>query len=362
MSALAAPVVPTAAAEYALAPGQRVIGDLSRHVIKQGDVFPEIARHFDVGYTALVAANPGVDPWLPGAGREITIPSLYILPDAPPQGIVVNLAQWRLFYFPPGGDRVETYPLGLGIIGRKTPLGTTRVVSKEPNPAWYPPPSIRAERPELAAVVPPGPDNPLGAFALHLGWPSYLIHGTNKPDGVGRNVSHGCIRLYPEDIEKLFDSVAVGTPVRVVGQSAAVARTADGLYVEVYPSKLQTEEIDTERPVTSDPAEGVEALVRAAAGPYADSVDWNAVAQAAQDRTGMPVPVERGRASVSSVDYRRPTAADFWNDRAARARTGMPVWVGRNRETISGSDDMGPEPADIANGGGFLPTRRGYPW
>src|SRR6266540_6543189 len=116
---------PIGAAEFALAPGQNVVGELGRYVVKPGDVFPDIARHFDVGYTALVTANPGVDPWAPPAGREITIPALHILPDGARQGIVINLAQWRLFYFPPGGDRVETYPLGLGIIGRKTPVGTT---------------------------------------------------------------------------------------------------------------------------------------------------------------------------------------------------------------------------------------------
>ena len=283
--------LPAAAAEYAFAPGQQVIGELGRYVVKQGDVFPDIARHFDVGYTALVAANPGVDPWAPGAGREITIPSVYILPDAPRQGIVINLAQWRLFYFPTGGDRVETYPLGLGIIGRKTPLGSTRIIFKEANPTWYPPPSIRAERPELPAMVPPGPDNPLGAYALHLGWPNYRIHGTNKPDGVGRNVSHGCIRLYPEDIERLFNVVAVGTPLRVVDQPATAGWSGDALYVEVYPSKSQVEEIDIEHPVTSDPAQGVEALVSAAARPYAGLIDRGAIHQASQQRTGMPVRV-----------------------------------------------------------------------
>ena len=289
ISALAA--LPAAAAEYPLAPGQQVIGELGRYVVRQGDLFPDIARRFDVGYTALVAANPGVDTWAPTAGREITIPSLHILPDAPRQGIVVNLAQWRLFYFPPSGDRVDTYPLGLGIIGRKTPLGTTRVVGKEANPAWYPPPSIRAERPELPAMVPPGPQNPLGAFAVHLGWKNYRIHGTNKPDGVGRNVSHGCIRLYPEDIEKLFNAIAVGTPVRVVDQPATAGWARDGLYVEVYPSKPQVEEIDIERPVTPGPAQGVDGLVTAAAGRYAGMIDWGAVRHASQQRTGMPVRV-----------------------------------------------------------------------
>ncbi|HVC55246.1 MAG TPA: L,D-transpeptidase family protein [Stellaceae bacterium] len=283
--------MPAIAAEYALMPGQNAVGENRHYVTKAGDVFADIARRFDVGYTALAAANPGVDPWVPGAGRRLTIPTIYILPDAPHRGIVINLGQYRLFYYPPGGDSVRTYPIGLGVIGWKTPLGTTRVVRKEPNPVWYPPPSIRAQHPELPAVVPAGPDNPLGAFALRLGWPNYLIHGTNKPDGVGRNVSHGCIHLYPEDIAQLFPLVPVGTPVRTVDQPAAATWIGSELYLEVHPSQKQTEEIDTERPVTPDPAQGIRELVTAAAGRYADAVDWDAVDQAAQQRTGMPIPI-----------------------------------------------------------------------
>ena len=144
--------------EFALAPGQTVIGETRQYVVRDGDVFPDIARRFDIGYTALVAVNPGVDPWAPGVGRSITIPSHHILPKAPQRGIVINLAQWRLFYFPADGDRVKTFPLGLGQIGKATPLGLTRVVCKEPHPTWYPPASIRAEKPDLPASVPPGPE------------------------------------------------------------------------------------------------------------------------------------------------------------------------------------------------------------
>jgi L,D-transpeptidase ErfK/SrfK len=283
--------LPAAAAQFALAPGQQVVGQFSRYVTRPGDIFPVLARRFDIGYTELVTANPGVDPWLPGAGRTLLIPSVYILPDAPHRGIVVNLAQWRLFYFPPGGKRVETYPIGIGVIGWNTPIGVTRVVRKEANPVWYPPPSIRAQHPDLPALVPAGPDNPLGLFALHLGWPDYLIHGTNKPDGIGRNVSHGCIHLYPEDIARLFAEVAVGTPVRTVKQPAAAGWYGNALYVAVYPSQAQVEEIDTDKPVARDPARGVRALVRAAAGPYAGAVAWNAVDKAADRRTGVPVRV-----------------------------------------------------------------------
>ena len=280
-----------AAAEYALAPGETVIGILGDYVVRDGDNLADIARRFDIGYTEMLAANPGVDPWSPGVGRRLTIPSLFILPDAPRRGIVINLAERRLYYFPPDGKRVVTYPIGIGAIGFTTPLSTTTVVRKEPNPTWVPPPSIRAENPDLPAAIAPGPDNPLGAFALRLGWKNYLIHGTNKPDGIGRNVSHGCIHLYPEDIEQLFGSAAVGTPVRAIEQPAAAAWIGIGLYVEVHPSKEQADAIDTEQAAAPEPLEGLRQIVQAVAGDYADAVDWGAVDTAVLRRTGLPVEV-----------------------------------------------------------------------
>ena len=330
--------LPAAAAEFALAPGQQVVGQFSRYVTRPGDILPELARRFDIGYTELVAANPGVDPWLPGVGHALLIPSVFILPDAPHRGIVVNLAQWRLFYFPPGGRRVETDPIGIGVIGWNTPLGVTRVVRKEANPVWYPPPSIRAQHPDLPALVPAGPDNPLGAFALHLGWPNYLIHGTNKPDGVGRNVSHGCIHLYPEDIARLFAEVRVGTPVRTVEQPATAGWYGDALYVAVHPSQAQVEEIDTDKPVAPDPARGVRALVRAAAGQYADAVDWNAVDKAANRRTGVPVRVaersavadnaagpDEGAAPIDDRDDSADMPRPYYGAGSGRAHEGRPA-------------------------------------
>jgi hypothetical protein len=150
--------------------------------------------------------------------------------------------------------------------------------------------------------VPPGPDNPLGAYAMHLGWKSYLIHGTNKPDSIGRAVSHGCMRMYPEDVEKMFGEVGVGTSVRTVQQPATAGWRGDALYVQVYPSKSQTEEIDTMQPVTSDPANGVDAIVRAAAGDYAQLVDWGVVQRTAQERTGIAVKVADRSGGIASAE------------------------------------------------------------
>jgi L,D-transpeptidase ErfK/SrfK len=284
---------PAPAEEFTLAPGQTAVGEVKHYTVQKGDVFADIARRFDLGYTELAAANPGVDPWVPPPGTVLTIPAMHVLPEAPRKGIVVNLAQSRLYYFAPGGGRVETHPITIGFIGKNTPLGTTKVVRKEPNPTWYPPASIRREEPGLPAAVPPGPDNPLGAFALRLGWNNYLIHGTNKPDSIGRTVSHGCIRLYPEDIARLFGEVGVGTTVRTVQQPATAGWQGEALYVQVAPSKTQAEQIDTEKPVKPDPAHGITKIVRAAAGEYARLVDWAAVERAAKERSGMPVAVAR---------------------------------------------------------------------
>jgi len=306
---LATAAIPAGAAEYQLEPGQKAVGEPTRYTIKQDEVFADIARQFDLGYTEIVAANPGINPWVPGTGRTIIIPTRHVLPEGPRQGIVINLAQSRLFYFTDGGDRVETYPITIGFIGKNTPLGATRVVSKEPYPTWYPPASIRAEEPELPAAVPPGPDNPLGEYAMHLGWKNYLIHGTNKPDSIGRTVSHGCIRLYPEDIQKLFGEVGVGTSVRTVEQSATAGWRGDALYVQVYPSKAQAQEIDTSQAVTLDPADGVDEIVRSTAGNYANLVDWNAVRRAAQQRTGMAVKVaDRSPGGMAASRDEEPAA------------------------------------------------------
>lgn len=284
-------VTPATAADFGLAADRRAVGAVDYGTTQRDDTLLDLARRYDLGFTQLMAANRGIDPWLPGPGRRITVPAFYLLPDAPQEGIVVNLAEQRLFYFPPGGGRVESYPIGVGVEGRVTPTGTTRVVRKAANPTWYPPPSIRAEEPALPAAMPAGPDNPLGVFALYLGWNGYLIHGTNKPDGVGRNVSHGCLHLYPEDIERLFREVPLGTPVRIMNEEVEAAWLGDGLYVQVHPSKSQAEEIDVTGSFTPKTPPDLAARVTAALGDRTVAVDWDAVHRAGMERTGLPVRV-----------------------------------------------------------------------
>ena len=290
--ALVVGVAPAASASvYPLPPGATSVGAVETYVIRAGDNLPDIARRFDLGYTELVVANPGVDPWLPAAGTRLVLPLQHLLPDAPYRGIVVDLAERRLFYFPPRSGTAETFPIGVAVHGLDSPLGVTRVTAKETDPVWVPPASIRAEEPGLPSVVPAGPDNPLGQYALRLGWPDYLIHGTNKPDGVGRNVSHGCLHLYPEDIAKLFAEVAVGTTVRVLNEPVLVRWVGGALFLEVHPDKDQTEAVDDGAAMPVHPPADLAARIIAAAGARSDQVDWRAVDRAGRARDGIPVEI-----------------------------------------------------------------------
>ncbi|HVM81108.1 MAG TPA: L,D-transpeptidase family protein [Stellaceae bacterium] len=275
-------------AAYPLAPGQKAFGRIDVYVTHYEDTLLDVARVNDLGYSQLMTVNPGLDPWLPGAGRRITLPGLYLIPEGPRRGIVISLAEQRLYYFPPDGRTIETYPIGVGVQGRTTPIGTTQIAGKDVRPAWYPPPSIRAEKPELPEVVPPGPDNPLGEYALRLGWPNYSVHGTNKPYGVGRNVSHGCIRLYPEDIERLFREVAVGTPVRVISDEFRLAWVEGELYLAAFPSKTQSDELAVNEPMTPAVPPGLVEKITAAAGGEIDRVDWDVVDYISLKRPGIP--------------------------------------------------------------------------
>lgn len=294
---------PAAAAQFTLPAGARAVGAVETYVAAASDNLLDLARRYDLGYTQLIAANPGIDPWRPGAGRAIRIPSYYLLPDEPHRGIIINLAEQRLFYFPPGGHSVETFPIGTAVQGLDSPLGTTRVVAKLLHPTWYPPASIRAERPDLPAAIPPGPDDPLGAYALALAWPGYLIHGTNKPDGIGRNVSHGCVHLYPEDIARLYREVPVGTPVRVVDQAAEVEWVGDTLFLAVHPGKAEADQLDSGERMTPSPPPHLKSRVAAIATERAGQVDWAAVERAGRERSGIPVPVSLASTVASGASF-----------------------------------------------------------
>ena len=234
-------------------PGSDLVGRMAVVKAREEDTLVDIARRHQIGQEEIVLANPGVDRWYPREGTEVILPSRYILPSGPRRGLVLNAPEMRLYYYPLPAEeefsQVQAFPVAIGRMGWETPVAETTLVSKERNPSWWPPESIRREHAEqgdpLPAVVPPGPENPLGRHALRLGLPGYLIHGTNKAFGVGMRVSHGCIRMLPEDIEWLFERIPVGTPVRIVNQPVKVGWDGDVLYLEVHPP-LEEDQVNRE--------------------------------------------------------------------------------------------------------------------
>jgi len=211
-------------------------GSVSQVAVGTGDSLIELARTYDVGFNEIVAANPEVDPFIPTEGTQVTIPGAWLLPDVPRrEGIVINLAEMRLYFFRSrNSNLVETFPIGIGDEGWDTPTGTYSIIEKTEHPAWYVPPSIRALDQELPKIVPAGPENPLGTHALRLSIRTVLIHGTNRPFGIGRRVSHGCIHLYPEDIKVLFRRVKLGTMVTIIRQQVKATQVDGRVLVEVH--------------------------------------------------------------------------------------------------------------------------------
>ena len=221
---------------------QTVIGEPQIVLAGATDTFSDLARTYGLGFDDLIDANPGIDPWLPGAGTPVLLPTQFVLPDAPKRGVILNIASKRLFYYPKPAEgelqQVHTYPIGIGRVGWETPLGETTVVAKAKNPSWWVPASVRREHAEmgdpLPSIVPPGPDNPLGTRVLKLNMPGYLIHGTNQPYGVGMRVSHGCVRLYPENIEFLYGLVEIGEAVTIMNEPYQMGRKDGVLYFEAH--------------------------------------------------------------------------------------------------------------------------------
>lgn len=280
--------------------GDTVIGQARQIASVYEDTFTQLGRRYNFGYSELRQANPDVDPWLPGTGTTINLPSFYVLPDAPQEGIVINLAEFRLYYYPPanadGSREVQTYPLGIGRDAFPTPELSAEIKARIPNPAWYPPESIIAEHAAkgqvLPRTVPPGPDNPLGDYAIQLTVPGYFIHGTNRAAGIGLQVSHGCIRMYPEDIEELFYQVSIGVPVRVVHQPVKVGILDGQIYAEVHPS-TQEDEDSIQWLVTSQ----LQKLV----GERSLRVNWDLIDESATQQSGIPTEIAAFTATLNTA-------------------------------------------------------------
>ncbi len=285
---------PSFAIEYELREdGGDIFGKVERIRTRYEDTLIEIARRYSLGYEELVRVNKGVDPWLPGEGTQVVIPGQRLLPPADREGIVVNLPEHRMYFFPtPKKDepaKVMTFPVSVGKMDWQTPIGITKVVSKQKNPPWYPPESVRREHEArgdpLPLVVPPGPNNPLGAHALRLNIPggAYLIHGTNNPDAVGMAVTHGCLRMYPEDVAVLFDAVKIGTRVRLINEPLKMTRVDGEVWIEVHPP------VDAQGQSVSVKLEDFEKHLDSLLGESEVAINWDIAIQALREASGIPV-------------------------------------------------------------------------
>lgn len=322
-------------------PGNDVIGAITTVSAREEETLLDIARRHGLGYEDMIRANPQVDPWLPGEGTEILLPTRYVLPQVPRRGIVLNLAEYRMYYFPEpkagSPALVMTWPMSIGRMDWATPLGVTRITQKEKNPNWYPPESVRAEHladgDPLPRVVPPGPKNPLGAYKMRLDIPGYLIHGTNRPAGVGMRVTHGCIRMYPEDIEFLFGQVGVNTQVRIINEPVKIGWDGDELVLEVHRVLEIVETMDSTvaedglpvhdavddsvndvaeaavsadiLPPTKDALTSLTEQFVAATSNRAGELDWEQAERVLEEASGVPAPIGRGikNAATSAASY-----------------------------------------------------------
>jgi L,D-transpeptidase ErfK/SrfK len=299
---------PTATHKFEVVPDSDIVGYVQRTTIGKEDTLPDIARRFDVGYEEMVTANPGVDPWLPGVGKEVIVPTQFILPAAPHEGVVVNVAEMRIYYYPPhkkGEPQVVyTHPIGIGKVGWKTPEGTTKIVSRQKDPVWVVPKSVRDEHAEdgekLPAQVPAGPDNPLGQYMFRLGWPSYLIHGTNKPYGVGMRSSHGCMRLYPEDIAVFFDLIPIGTKVTVVNQPYLFGWRDGVLYLQAY-EVMEDDSRNWSKDRKRLLAKMLNPKLSAKISEHSNEIDWDRVGELAHSPRAIPVPITGGLDGVDAI-------------------------------------------------------------
>ena len=299
---------PVANERFELTPDEGVVGVVQVVSAGKDDTLTDIARRFNVGYEEILRANPKVDPWLPGEGRQIIVPTQFVLPDAPRTGVVINIAAMRIYYYPPvkRGERpvVLTHPIGIGKVGWRTPEGVTKIVRRQKDPTWRVPQSVRKEHHEngddLDPVIGPGPDNPLGKYAFYLQWPSYLIHGTNKPAGVGLRSSHGCIRLYPEDIEQFYNMVPIGTQVRVVNQPFVFGWHEGQLYMQPY-DVLEDDTRDWSKAPHKLLSKSLAAQLQQQVQAAHEHVNWDLVSSLARDPRGVPVPITLGDASLEQT-------------------------------------------------------------
>lgn len=319
--------------EFSVAKGDDVIGRLRFITLEKGDTLPDIARHFSLGIKGITSANPGVDIWVPEAGQRIMLPLSFILPDVPRSGIVINLATMRLFQFKGDSESqtVFTYPVGVGTEERPSPTGQMMVMRKTIRPTWHVPASIAEDHRKKGDILPakilPGPQNPLGEFALYLSKPSYLIHGTNKPASIGLKATNGCIRLYPENVKKLFENTPVNTPVLIVNQPYLIGKQDGTVYLEIHAPPEDLEPVDFDK---------LYAKLKMIEKESRRALDWNTIKKTVAEARGIPVPIFKisqgsGNGVADPIEVKHPRKlngkpkipelkADAWSVLAADVR------------------------------------------
>lgn len=279
------------------------VGEMINYKAVYEDTLVQLARDHDLGFVEVRAANPYIDPWLPGAGKEIILPIMNLLPDAPRDGVVINLPEMRLYAFVKPGQPPVTHPIGIGRVGLNTPVGTTYIAAKKENPDWRPTKRMRDEDPKLPAIVRAGPENPLGTNILYLGWPEYAIHGTNKPFGIGRRVSSGCIRLYPEDIKTLYDKIKQGTSVTIVDQPVKAAWIDDKLYLEVHLTIDQADAMERKGGLPDYRISDAEmqVIIKKAGDSFKD-LNWSVIRKVIRARNGYPIVIAHRSSASENID------------------------------------------------------------
>lgn len=270
-----------------------LIGATGIYLAHKEDTLYDVARRHGLGTVELFIANPDVDRWQPGEGQRLMLPSLYILPSPPRRGIIINTVEQRLYYFPEKSEAVYSFPISSGRLCCQTPTGDTYIARKRTNPAWIPPASVRAEKPDLPDIVPAGPDNPLGAFALNLGWQGLIIHGTNRPWAIGQPASHGCIRMYPEDIARLYSLVKINTPVRILDDPISLGWREGELYMDMHPSLTQAEQIAQGGPCQLEGVPDLHQRIIDFAGDAVNRLDWHVIDMEVVRRSGIPKRITR---------------------------------------------------------------------
>lgn len=276
-----------------------IVGEMRSVQARHEDTLIDIAKHYGLGYEAMRAANPGVDAWLPGEGTSVALPNMHLLPNTIREGIIVNVAEMRLYYFPLAKENmpeeVEIFAISIGRGDWNTPITETKVVSKIEDPVWFPPASIRAEHAAKGKTLPlrvaAGPDNPLGKYVIQLDIPGYFIHGTDRTFGIGMQVTHGCMRMYPQDIERLTFTVPNGTPVRIINQRFKAGWKNQKLYLEVHPPLDSKSDSPANQELKEEllAQEMTQAIINATKGPNEYQIDWDSVALTREEARGVPI-------------------------------------------------------------------------